>query len=463
MPTTGHDLETGWRHDTPVGDTLLRRFVCNLATSWEAAATAMQRRTLRRDAFVAADFARPTGLFNSVTLTRPLHGDDLHAALDEIEAFYSAGAGDVQLWSPWPTPDLTGRGWLLEGHPPLLLRPPSGPVDVDAPAGLRIERVTDADGVDDWCRVAVEGFPLVEVQPYHTGDLLDDRILRDDRWRLFVGYAGDEPVCIGTLFVEHGLGNFFLAVTRPEVRGRGYYGAISRRRIAEAPVLPLAALFSDDSRPAAETASASCPSPGSRCGGCQDHDDRPTHTAAPRDGCLRRPPRGCDRDQFDLPTPCADWTVRDLIDHVVDEQVWAPPLLAGESAEEIGNRFAGDRLGDLFAAWRVTVDATRAATSDEGVLTAEVRLPSGTTSGAEFLQELFADHLIHTWDLARATGGDERLPDHLVAACSEWFDAHEETWRAEGEIGPPVDVPDDADVQTRLLARFGRDAAMPRR
>lgn len=253
MTTTDHELETGWRPDTPVGDTLLRRYVCNLAASWEAAATAMQQRTLRRDAFVATDFGRPTGLFNSVTLTQPLAGDDLHTALDEIEAFYTTGAGDVQLWSPWPTPDLTARGWQLEGHPPLLLRPASGPVDVDAPGDLRIERVTDAGGVDDWCRVAVDGFPLDDVAPYRSGDLLDERILRDDRWRLFVGYADGEPVCIGTLFVEHGLGHFFLAVTRPDARGRGFYGAMSRHRMAEVPDLPLAAVFSDMSRPAAES------------------------------------------------------------------------------------------------------------------------------------------------------------------------------------------------------------------
>lgn len=247
------DVETGWRNDTPVGDTYVRRYVCNLAMSWCAAAHAMEQRTLRRDAFAAADFGRPTGLFNAVTLTRPLLGDDLHDALDEIEAFYAAGTGAVHLWSPWPTPDLTDRGWELEGHPPMLLRPPSGPVEVDAPDDLRIQRVTDAAGVDDWCRVAVDGFPLEEVTPYHTGDLLDERILRDDRWRLFVGYADDAPVCIGTLFVEYGLGHFFLAVTRPQTRGRGYYGAMSRRRITEVPDLPLAAVFSDMSRPPAET------------------------------------------------------------------------------------------------------------------------------------------------------------------------------------------------------------------
>jgi uncharacterized protein (TIGR03086 family) len=166
--------------------------------------------------------------------------------------------------------------------------------------------------------------------------------------------------------------------------------------------------------------------------------------------------------RLDAPTPCADWTVRDLIDHVVEEELWAPPLLAGETVDEIGDRFAGDHLGDdPVGAWRRAAAAARAATTADDAVTADVRLPGGTISGGDYLTELFADHLIHSWDLARATGGDERLPDDLVAACAAWFDANEDTWRAQGVIGPRVEVPADADPQTRLLARFGRDAGGP--
>jgi uncharacterized protein (TIGR03086 family) len=165
-----------------------------------------------------------------------------------------------------------------------------------------------------------------------------------------------------------------------------------------------------------------------------------------------------DRARLDAPTPCADWTVHDLIDHVVEEELWAPPLLAGEPVEQIGDRFEGDHLGDDPAgAWRSAADATRRATATDDALEAEVRLPGRVISGADFMFELFADHLIHSWDLARAVGGDERLPADLVAACSRWFDAHEQTWRAEGQIGPAVAVPPDATPQARLLARFGRD------
>lgn len=163
-------------------------------------------------------------------------------------------------------------------------------------------------------------------------------------------------------------------------------------------------------------------------------------------------------DAWQEPTTCAGWTVRDLVDHVVEEELWAPPLLAGEPAEQIGDRFAGDRLGDDP---QVAFDQARAAVEaslrQDGVLDATVRLPSGEQTGRAFLWELFADHLVHTWDLARAAGGDETLDRELVEACAAWFDDHEDAWRAAGEIGPPAPVPAGAGPQAALLARFGRD------
>jgi hypothetical protein len=71
---------------------------------------------------------------------------------------------------------------------------------------------------------------------------------------------------------------------------------------------------------------------------------------------------------------------------------------------------------------------------------------------------LFADHLIHAWDLARAIGGDECLDAGLVAACATWFDAVEDAYRSAGAIAVRPPVPGDADAQTMLLARFGRSA-----
>lgn len=149
----------------------------------------------------------------------------------------------------------------------------------------------------------------------------------------------------------------------------------------------------------------------------------------------------------------------DLLAHVVEEERFGPPLLGGQTLDEIGDRFSGDLLGDdPLDAWRDAADDLQHAIADPAVLDATIRLPGTPRSGREFLLELFTDHLVHTWDLARAIGGDEQLPEDMVAACAAWFDAHEQAWREAGEIGPPASVPTDADNQTALLTRFGRDA-----
>lgn len=253
QPAGTVQLEDGWWPSTPVADTLLRQFVTNSAASWEAVAHAMGGRVLRTDDVSIADLGRPAGLFNAATPLRPLYGPDVDERLTTIEHFIDAGGtGSFLLVSAWPTPDLHDRGWILVGHPPMMVRPPSGPVSVDAPDGLDIRRVDNAQGVEDWCRVAVEGFPFDDLGPYRPRSLFDERILAEPRLRMWVGYDADHPVCIGTLFSEHGLGHFFLAVTLPTARRRGYYGAIARQRVNAAPDLPLAALFSDMSRPPAE-------------------------------------------------------------------------------------------------------------------------------------------------------------------------------------------------------------------
>jgi hypothetical protein len=247
-------LRAGWEPDTPVQDTLLRGYLLNLAESNAVPVTALGGRVLRRDDVIATDLGRPTGLLlNTATLLQPLTSERTGQVLDALDTLYGpGGTGAVTLFSAWPTPDLRERGWQLEGHPPLLLRPPSGPVEATAPAGLRIVEVDRPDRLEDWCRVAVDGFPFPELQPYRPGSWLDERVLADGRLRLWVGYDDSGPVCIGALFIEYGLGHMWLAVTLPGARGRGYYRAMANHRIAAAGDLPLVGLFSDMSRPVAE-------------------------------------------------------------------------------------------------------------------------------------------------------------------------------------------------------------------
>jgi uncharacterized protein (TIGR03086 family) len=162
-------------------------------------------------------------------------------------------------------------------------------------------------------------------------------------------------------------------------------------------------------------------------------------------------------DQWDSGTPCQEWDVRTLVNHLVSENRWMPPLLAGGTIAELGDLFEGDLLGDDGkAAWEDSATEAVAAVHGDGAMDRTVHLSFGDFPGQEYTMQVFADLLVHGWDLARAIGADERLDPDLVEACASWFTAMESGYRAAGAIGPRVDLPADADSQTRLLSMFGR-------
>jgi hypothetical protein len=151
----------------------------------------------------------------------------------------------------WPTPDLTERGWVLEGHPPLMVRPPGGRLPPEA-GGVTVRPVADDGRLDDFCRVMVDGFPLTELRPYRASSLFDGQLFRDPRWRLWLAEIDGRPVGAAALFVEYGLAQLSLAATLPSARGRGAWYALVRTRLQAAAGLTSVGIFSDDSRPGIE-------------------------------------------------------------------------------------------------------------------------------------------------------------------------------------------------------------------
>lgn len=159
--------------------------------------------------------------------------------------------------------------------------------------------------------------------------------------------------------------------------------------------------------------------------------------------------------QWNLPTPCADWDVRALVNHVVGEELWTVPLVDGATIEEVGDRFDGDVLGDDpratgRAAASSAADSVDRRLPDGGT----VHLSFGATPIEEYVHQLSADHLVHSWDLAVATGQDPSLAPDLVSEVSAWFVEREQMYRDAGVVGPATPAGDDP--QSALLAAFGR-------
>jgi uncharacterized protein (TIGR03086 family) len=159
-------------------------------------------------------------------------------------------------------------------------------------------------------------------------------------------------------------------------------------------------------------------------------------------------------DQWDQPTPCSEWDVRTLVNHVVNEERWVKPLVEGKTIEEVGSSLDGDLLGDDPAGAAAAAGSEAVVAFDEGE-TEIVHLSFGDTPVGEYAMQMVADHLIHSWDLAAATGQNRLLDPELVNAVAEWFAPQEELWRQAGAIGPRSDA--GGDPQSDLLAAYGRD------
>jgi len=161
-------------------------------------------------------------------------------------------------------------------------------------------------------------------------------------------------------------------------------------------------------------------------------------------------------DQWSAPTPCADWDVRALVNHLVYEYLWVPELLGGATIAEVGDRFDGDVIGaDPVRAWSSASDAVREAIAATP-LDKVVNVSWGEISAREYATQFVTDVAVHGWDLARAIGVDDTISLPVAESLLPQVEKDSEGLTASGMFGTPVDVRLDADPQTRLLALLGR-------
>jgi len=164
-------------------------------------------------------------------------------------------------------------------------------------------------------------------------------------------------------------------------------------------------------------------------------------------------------DQWSKPTPCSEWNVKDIANHLVGENLWAVELLQGKTIGEVGYRLEGDLAGDdPAAAYRDSVRAASAASTAPDAMEATCHLSFGDYSGSDYVGQLLLDTVVHGWDIAKATGQDTRLDPELVAACLPVARQLTTQFRSAGVFGEDLPVDADADAQTRLLAMMGRRA-----
>jgi uncharacterized protein (TIGR03086 family) len=162
--------------------------------------------------------------------------------------------------------------------------------------------------------------------------------------------------------------------------------------------------------------------------------------------------------QWSARTPCRAWSVRDLVNHLVYEQLWVPLLLSGATIAEIGDRFDGDMLGDdPVGRWRESAAAALAAWEKPGALDRIAHLSFGDVTADVYGWQITNDLAVHGWDLTAAIGAPLGIDDELATTLVTLNEPYVDRWQGMGIFEPPVAVPADAGPQTRLVALFGRD------
>jgi uncharacterized protein (TIGR03086 family) len=159
--------------------------------------------------------------------------------------------------------------------------------------------------------------------------------------------------------------------------------------------------------------------------------------------------------QLDDPSPCAQWRVRDVINHLVSGNKRFTAIVAGSPPPEAGQDHLGD---DPLGAFRASIEQLSAAFAEHDVLSRTYDTPIGKGPGALLVKLRMDELVVHGWDLAKATGQSTDLDHELVAEARALFEAAPVVPRGEGKpFGETKAVPPDATDADRLAAFLGRD------
>lgn len=168
-------------------------------------------------------------------------------------------------------------------------------------------------------------------------------------------------------------------------------------------------------------------------------------------------------DQWRAGTPDTEWSVADLVAHLVEEHRWAAPLLDGQSMASAAKIVEGSRSlpvdggtgANLAQEWDEAAVASADAFTADGALERTVELSRGATPVRDYLGEMTFDLVVHGWDLGTAIGYAQPLPSAVVesvfAQAKQLGDLS-----ASGLFAAPVEVPDDAPTIDKLVALTGR-------
>lgn len=161
-------------------------------------------------------------------------------------------------------------------------------------------------------------------------------------------------------------------------------------------------------------------------------------------------------DKWDVASPCEGWSVRDVVQHILDTQKG--------SLEPVGLSISGGPSvdDDPVAAWGHVREKMQDILDDPTRANLEYDGHFGKTDLASSIGSFYSlDLIVHAWDIAHPTGVDDTISSEDLDFVETFITQMGDNIRLDGVCGPAIEVPADADRQTKVLAQLGRDAASP--
>ena len=247
LPEEGEYLTTGWEPGVPSADSLVRQAV-DAHVSWARTLTAASRGGFTEGpGWCAGRGGGASALLNWAIVTSPPL--DWASTVGAISAAYPEGVSAIVV-SPFPTPDLTGHGLGLVGHPPLMFRPTSTVTAVPT-SPIEVRQATTHAELQDAQRILVEGYPMPDMADLPPGDFYRPEVV-DGSTRVYVGYHDGVPVATSAAHSAAGVTVVENVAVLESARGRGAGAALTWAATTRWPDQGAVLIASDDGQPVYE-------------------------------------------------------------------------------------------------------------------------------------------------------------------------------------------------------------------
>lgn len=161
-------------------------------------------------------------------------------------------------------------------------------------------------------------------------------------------------------------------------------------------------------------------------------------------------------EQLANATPCSEWDLRALLNHMVYELLWVPEIVRGKTVQEIGDRYEGDVLrSDPKSAWQHAADAALVAVHGANDK-ATAHLSYGEVPLMDYIKEVGGDQLIHAWDVGQSLHATLIFEEELVKAIYDEMLPKQSELAASGLYAPAIESDKNASLQEKLLNLAGR-------